>query len=94
MPKATKPLEQRLWDAVGALRGNQAPGEYKRIVLGLALRGDEATLNGHLGSLAKEMRAKIKRLLAKHKYPSEMETKAVELALRQVGLMAGEGAGR
>ncbi len=36
--KATKPaktLEQRLWEAADALRGNQEPSEYKHIVLGL-----------------------------------------------------------
>jgi len=30
-----KSLEQRLWDAVDALRGNQEPSEYKHVVLGL-----------------------------------------------------------
>ena len=37
-PKAAKPvksLEQRLWDAADALRGNQEPSEYKHVVLGL-----------------------------------------------------------
>lgn len=34
-PKATKTLEQRLWDAADALRGNQEPSEYKHVVLGL-----------------------------------------------------------
>ncbi len=34
--KATqKSLEQRLWDAADALRGNQEPSEYKHVVLGL-----------------------------------------------------------
>ncbi|WP_298211327.1 class I SAM-dependent DNA methyltransferase [Ferrimicrobium sp.] len=36
--KATKPsktLEQRLWEAADALRGNQEPSEYKHVVLGL-----------------------------------------------------------
>ena len=36
--KTTKPaksLEQRLWDAADALRGNQEPSEYKHVVLGL-----------------------------------------------------------
>ena len=33
--KPTKTLEQRLWDTVDALRGNQEPSEYKHIVLGL-----------------------------------------------------------
>src|SRR3954467_11113386 len=28
-------LEQRLWDAADALRGNQEPSEYKHVVLGL-----------------------------------------------------------
>lgn len=31
----TKTLEQKLWDAADALRGNQEPGEYKHVVLGL-----------------------------------------------------------
>ncbi|MAY97855.1 MAG: N-6 DNA methylase [Nocardioides sp.] len=31
----TKSLEQRLWDAADALRGNQEPSEYKHVVLGL-----------------------------------------------------------
>lgn len=31
----TKTLEQRLWEAADALRGNQEPSEYKHIVLGL-----------------------------------------------------------
>src|SRR4051812_34475759 len=39
MPKksntVTKTLEQRLWDAADALRGNQEPSEYKHVVLGL-----------------------------------------------------------
>lgn len=30
-----KSLEQRLWDAADALRGNQEPSEYKHVVLGL-----------------------------------------------------------
>lgn len=30
-----KTLEQRLWDAADALRGNQEPSEYKHVVLGL-----------------------------------------------------------
>ncbi|WP_199286828.1 type I restriction-modification system subunit M [Nocardioides houyundeii] len=40
-PRATKPvkdsktLEQRLWEAADALRGNQEPSEYKHVVLGL-----------------------------------------------------------
>jgi len=34
-PKATKTLEQRLWDTADALRGNQEPSEYKHVVLGL-----------------------------------------------------------
>ena len=33
--KSTKSLEQRLWDAADALRGNQEPSEYKHVVLGL-----------------------------------------------------------
>jgi type I restriction enzyme M protein len=33
--KPAKSLEQRLWDAADALRGNQEPSEYKHIVLGL-----------------------------------------------------------
>ncbi|MGW9324752.1 class I SAM-dependent DNA methyltransferase [Streptomyces koyangensis] len=32
---STKTLEQRLWDAADALRGNQEPSEYKHVVLGL-----------------------------------------------------------
>ena len=32
---AAKSLEQRLWDAADALRGNQEPSEYKHVVLGL-----------------------------------------------------------
>ena len=40
MPRDTKAkvqrsLEQRLWDAADALRGNQEPSEYKHVVLGL-----------------------------------------------------------
>lgn len=34
-PKPSKSLEQRLWDAADALRGNQEPSEYKHVVLGL-----------------------------------------------------------
>jgi len=34
-PKPQKSLEQRLWDAADALRGNQEPSEYKHVVLGL-----------------------------------------------------------
>lgn len=34
-PKPAKSLEQRLWDAADALRGNQEPSEYKHVVLGL-----------------------------------------------------------
>ncbi len=33
--KQVKTLEQRLWDAADALRGNQEPSEYKHVVLGL-----------------------------------------------------------
>ncbi len=33
--KLNKTLEQRLWDAADALRGNQEPSEYKHVVLGL-----------------------------------------------------------
>ncbi len=33
--KETKTLEQKLWEAADALRGNQEPSEYKHIVLGL-----------------------------------------------------------
>jgi type I restriction enzyme M protein len=33
--KVKKTLEQRLWDAADALRGNQEPSEYKHVVLGL-----------------------------------------------------------
>jgi type I restriction enzyme M protein len=33
--KKPKTLEQRLWDAADALRGNQEPSEYKHVVLGL-----------------------------------------------------------
>ena len=31
----TKTLEQRLWDAADALRGNQETSEYKHVILGL-----------------------------------------------------------
>ena len=34
-PKPQRSLEQRLWDAADALRGNQEPSEYKHVVLGL-----------------------------------------------------------
>lgn len=34
-PAVAKSLEQRLWDAADALRGNQEPSEYKHVVLGL-----------------------------------------------------------
>lgn len=34
-PKSPKSLEQRLWEAADALRGNQEPSEYKHVVLGL-----------------------------------------------------------
>lgn len=34
-PKPTRSLEQRLWEAADALRGNQEPSEYKHVVLGL-----------------------------------------------------------
>lgn len=30
-----KSLEQRLWEAAGALRGNEEPSEYTHVVLGL-----------------------------------------------------------
>ncbi len=33
--KPAKTLEQRLWEAADALRGNQEPSEYKHVVLGL-----------------------------------------------------------
>jgi len=33
--KPERSLEQRLWDAADALRGNQEPSEYKHVVLGL-----------------------------------------------------------
>jgi type I restriction enzyme M protein len=33
--KPRKSLEQRLWEAADALRGNQEPSEYKHVVLGL-----------------------------------------------------------
>jgi hypothetical protein len=33
--KPATSLEQRLWDAADALRGNQEPSEYKHVVLGL-----------------------------------------------------------
>lgn len=33
--KASKSLEHTLWDAADKLRGNQEPGEYKHVVLGL-----------------------------------------------------------
>lgn len=33
--KASKTLEQTLWDAADKLRGNQEPSEYKHVVLGL-----------------------------------------------------------
>ncbi|WP_138413505.1 type I restriction-modification system subunit M [Sinomonas gamaensis] len=35
VPVKAKSLEQRLWDAADALRGNQEPSEYKHVVLGL-----------------------------------------------------------
>ena len=34
-PAPVRSLEQRLWDAADALRGNQEPSEYKHVVLGL-----------------------------------------------------------
>ena len=33
--KRTQTLEQKLWEAADALRGNQQPSEYKHVVLGL-----------------------------------------------------------
>lgn len=35
MKTETKTLEQKLWEAADALRGNQEPSEYKHVVLGL-----------------------------------------------------------
>lgn len=35
VPKPQKTLEQRLWDAADAMRGNREPSEYKHVVLGL-----------------------------------------------------------
>lgn len=34
-PKPKRSLEQTLWEAADKLRGNQEPGEYKHVVLGL-----------------------------------------------------------
>lgn len=37
---AAKSLEQRLWEATDALRGNQEPSAYKHVVLGLVFLND------------------------------------------------------
>jgi len=42
-------------------------------------------------SVRGKMRAKIKRLLARYKYPPDKEAKAIELILEQAELLAGEG---
>ena len=39
-PKATKTLEQTLWDAADKMRGNLEAGEYKHVVLGLVTQYD------------------------------------------------------
>jgi type I restriction enzyme R subunit len=41
-------------------------------------------------SVKAEMRAKVRRLLAKYDYPPDLEEKAVELVLQQAELFAGE----
>jgi type I restriction enzyme R subunit len=40
-------------------------------------------------SLKAEMRAKVRRLLAKYDYPPDLEEKAVELVLQQAELFVG-----
>ncbi len=57
-PKATKTLEQRLWEAADKLRGNQEPGEYKHVVLGLVfLKYISDRFEERRSTLADELRA-------------------------------------
>ena len=42
-------------------------------------------------SVKAEMRAKVRRLLAKYDYPPDLEEKAVELVLQQAELFASQG---
>ncbi|GGO85353.1 class I SAM-dependent DNA methyltransferase [Wenjunlia tyrosinilytica] len=53
-----KSLEQRLWDAADALRGNQEPSEYKHVVLGLVfLKYISDRFEARRTELAAELRA-------------------------------------
>lgn len=93
VPRMTnRTLEQRLWDAADALRGNQEPSEYKHVVLGLVFLKSvrqNATIDWSLKeSVRAAMRAKVRRLLAKYDYPPDLEEKAVELVLEQAELFA------
>lgn len=57
-PKATKTLEQRLWEAADKLRGNQEPSEYKHVVLGLVfLKYISDRFEERRSTLADELRA-------------------------------------
>ena len=57
-PKATKTLEQRLWEAADKLRGNQEPSEYKHVVLGLVfLKYISDRFEERRSMLADELRA-------------------------------------
>src|SRR4051794_5162307 len=57
-PKRSKTLEQRLWDAADALRGNQEPSEYKHVVLGLVfLKYISDRFEERRGSLESELLA-------------------------------------
>ena len=43
-------------------------------------------------SVRATMRTKVRRLLAKYKYPPDLQEQAVELVLEQAELFAGQGA--
>ncbi len=60
--KPAKTLEQRLWDAADALRGNQEPSEYKHVVLGLVFLK-------YISDRFTERRAAIETELAAERHP-------------------------
>jgi type I restriction enzyme M protein len=58
----TKTLEQKLWEAADALRGNQEPSEYKHVVLGLIFLK-------YISDRFEERRAAVEKSLSDPKSP-------------------------
>ena len=77
-------FEQKLWQAVDALRNNMDAAEYKHVVLGLLF------LKYISDAFEAKLRLMVKKILKKHGYPPDLQEKATDTVLEQADLLTAE----